>query len=107
MVDETIILDIVCENYTEDLYRLKEVNHNGKNILFNFDGTNEYIPDDDIIRGSKDRLLDELINKAGVPSYKLSAHFVGLPDDEERLHIPYDFKLLNFPIRSKTCPSNQ
>ena len=107
LVDETIILDIVCENYTEDLYRLKEVNHNGKNILFNFDGTNEYIPDDDIIRGSKDRLLDELINKAGVPSYKLSAHFVGLPDDEERLHIPYDFKLLNFPIRSKTCPSNQ
>ena len=101
LIDETIILNIACAGYKEDLYRLMGINHNGKNILFNFDGTNEYIPDDDIIRVSKDRFQNDLIKKIGVPSYKLSTHFVGLPDDEERLYIPYDFKLLNFPIRSK------
>ena len=101
LVDESIVLNISCDVYKEDLFRLIEINLNGKNILFSSDGTNEYIPDDDIIRVSKDRLLDDLIKKIGVPSYKLITHFVGLPENEEKLCIPYDFKLLNFPIKSK------
>jgi len=100
LLSESIVLNIVCEKYKDDLYRLLEINHDGKNILYNFDGTSEYIPDDDIIRMTKERIQNELIKKIGVPSYKLSTHFVDLPEEEE-LCIPYAFKLLNFPIKSK------
>lgn len=100
LIDEPIILNIVCNKFKDDLYRLLEINHNGKNILYNSDGTNEYIPDDDIISMTKERLQDALIKKIGVPSFKLSTHFVSFPEDE-KLCIPYDFKLLNFPIKSK------
>lgn len=100
-IRDAVILYVACEKYKDDVYRVVEITHNSKNILYDNEGTDVYAADDDIILISRDRFKSDLNKRIGAPTYKLQVHFVGLPDNEKDVCAPYAFKLLNYPIRSK------
>jgi hypothetical protein len=97
--NENLILNVMCSQYNTDLYRITEINMNGINILYKYDGTILLEPSDDIFMNSIEEFKELLIRKIGVPSYKLSVYFNGLPEGIDRICIPIQFKLLTRPIR--------
>jgi hypothetical protein len=100
-IHQSLVLNIVVEKFQEDLFRLSEIQYEGKNIIYKYDGTGVYEPNDDVVRYTKERFTLDLLKKIGAPSYKVSIHYIGLPDTEERLCVPYEYKILNYPIKSK------
>jgi len=93
-----IILNIVFDIFNE-MHRVVSIELDGRNILYNHNGTSIWVPNDNLILITKEELQSLLIKKIGVPSYKLSIFYGNLPIEINRICVPFKFNLLTRVIR--------
>jgi len=99
LMNENLILNITCTIHSDDLYAITEINMNGINILYKYDGTMLLQSSENIFLNELEEFKELIIKHIGIPSYKLSMYFIGLPDNVNRICIPSRFQLLTRPIR--------
>jgi len=98
ILSDNISLNIICEQFAEQKYRITGIYLDGVNILYNIDGTGICEPNNSRMLCSKDEIQTIIIKKIGVPSYKLSIFYLYLPEDASELYIPRNFNLYNRSI---------
>lgn len=97
--DTQISIDIKCEEKTESVFVVSEIIIAGKNVLYNFEGSDYYKIDDPHYLSTKTSLKTIICNQiAGIES-EIQFNFLGINDDIEEISIPYGFRLLNYRIR--------
>lgn len=105
LIDNVVTLSIICEQYRDDIYRIIQIQCDGRNVLYYSNGVSEYVPDDSIILLDRNAIKKVIVQKTGIPTYKLNINFVNIPESIDRICIPYEFKLLKYPIRSQATTS--
>ena len=92
-------IDILCEERTSGIFVVSSINMNGKNVMYNSDGSNLYVVDDSMILQSREYIKKEICKKIAAKETSVIINFLHVDSDVEKIGFPYDFKLLNYQIR--------
>ena len=92
-------IDILCKEKSSGIFAVSSININGKNIMYNSDGSNLYEVDDSIILQSREYIKKEICEKIAAKETNVMINFLDIDPDVKKIGLPYDFKLLNYQIR--------
>jgi hypothetical protein len=95
------VFNVVAEKIEDAQYVVKEIKINNRNVLYNFDGSDEYQINSLETTMSREKIQNTIASTTGGPSSKIHIIYVGIPDDVNEIKFPYSYRLLNYRIVQK------
>ncbi|MBQ8678226.1 MAG: caspase family protein [Treponema sp.] len=101
-ISETIkTIDVLCTEKEKGIFAISSINVTGKNVMYNYDGSDFYAINDAIILQSRDYIKKKICEKIAARESCILINFLGIDSDVEKICIPYEFKLLYYRIKEK------
>ena len=94
-----VTIDILCDKKGDGIYVISSINILGKNVMYNFEGTDYYNVDDGFILKTRDVIKTEICEMIAAKESSLIINFLNVDSEIDSIGMPYEFKLLNYRIK--------
>jgi hypothetical protein len=94
------MFNFILESITREVYKVKEIQRDSKNVFFDSYGKDEYKSNDLEIILDREKIQIEIAQKIGAPISSVTCIFTGIPDNVQQIKfpLPETYKLLNYRL---------
>ena len=94
-----VTIDILCDKKGDGIYVISSINILGKNVMYNFEGTDYYNVDNGFILKKRNVIKTEICEMIAAKESSLIINFLNVDSEIDSIGMPYEFKLLNYRIK--------